>query len=47
MQDVVKEGHIQLNTVKGNENIAHDLTKPKSCAEVEALLERVGGEFRD
>ena len=47
MQDVVKEGRIQPNTSKGNENIADHLTKPKSLAEVVALLERVGGEFRD
>ena len=47
MQDVVKEGRIQLKTAKGNENIADHLTKPKSRAEIEALLERVGGEFRD
>ena len=47
MQDVVKEGRIQLKTVKGNENIADHLTKPKSRAEVEALLERVRGEFHD
>ena len=45
MQDVVKEGRIQLKTVKGKENVADLLTKPKSRAEVEVLLERVGGEF--
>ena len=44
---MVKEGRIQLETVKGNENIADHLTKPKSRAEMEALLERVDGEFRD
>ena len=47
MQDMVKEGRIQLKTVKSNENIANRLTKPKSRAEVEALLERMGGEFRN
>jgi hypothetical protein len=46
MQDMVKEGRIQLKTVRGNENVADHLTKPKSRAEIETLLERVGGEFR-
>ena len=43
---MVKEGRIQLKTVRGNENVADHLTKPKSRAEIEALLERVGGELR-
>ena len=47
MQEMVKEGRIQLKTVRGNENIADHLTKTRSRAEVEALLERVGGESCD
>ena len=34
VQDVVKEGPVKLKTVKGNENVADHLTKPKSKAEV-------------
>jgi hypothetical protein len=46
MQDMVKEGRILLKTVRGEENVADHLTKPKSRVEVEELLRRVGGEFR-
>ena len=35
----------KLKTVKGNENVADHLTKPKSKAEVEELLRKVGAEF--
>ena len=47
VQDVVKEGRVKLKTVKGTENVADHLTKPKSKAEVEELLRRVGAEFED
>ena len=47
VQDMVEEGRVQLKTVKGKENVADHFTKPTSRAEVEALLERVGGEFCD
>ena len=46
MQDMVKEGRIQLKTVRGDENIADHLTKPKNRVEVEAMLLKVGAEFR-
>ena len=36
---------MKLKTVKGNENVADHLTKPKSKAEVEELLRKVGAEF--
>ena len=45
MQDMVKEGCIQLKTVKGKENVADHLTKPTSRTEVEVLLGRSGAEF--
>ena len=47
MQDMVKEGRIQLKTFRGDENIADHLTKPKSRVEVEAMLLKVGAEFRN
>ena len=46
VQDMVKEGKVQLRTVKGTENVADHLTKPKTREEVEALLRGVGAEFR-
>ena len=45
VQDIVKEGRVKLKTVKGNENAADHLTKPKSKVEVEELLRKVGAEF--
>ena len=45
VQDVVNEGCVKLKTVKGNENVAEHLTEPKSKAEVEELLRKVGAEF--
>ena len=36
---------MKLKTVEGNENVAGHLTKPKSKAEVEELLRKVGAEF--
>ena len=47
VQDTVKEGRVQLNTVKGTENVADYLTKPKTREEVEEVLRNVGAEFRD
>ena len=47
VQDVVKEGRVKLKTVKGTENVADHLTKPKSKAEVEELLRKVGAEFEE
>ncbi len=46
MQNMVKEGRIQLKTVRGEENVADHLTKPKSQVEVEGQLRKIGGEFR-
>ena len=45
VQDLVKEGRVKLKTVKGNENVADHRTKPRSKAEVEDLLRKVGAEF--
>ena len=47
VQDMVKEGRVKLKTVKGEENVADHLTKPKARKEVEELLMKVGAEFRD
>ena len=47
VQDVVKEGRGKLKTVKGNENVADHLTKPKSKVEIEELLKKVGAEFEE
>ena len=47
VQDMVKEGRVRLRTVKGEDNVADHLTKPKTRGEVEKLLESVGAEFRD
>ena len=47
VQDMVKEGRVKLRTVRGDENVADHLTKPKTRAEVEWLLEKVGAEFRE
>ena len=41
----MKEGRVKLRTVKGNENVADHLTKPKSMAQVEEMLRNVGAEF--
>ena len=38
---------MKLKTVKGTENVADHLTKPKSKAEVEELLKKVGAEFEE
>ena len=46
MQDMVKEGRIQLKPVRGDENIADHLTKPKNQVEVKAMLLKVGAGFR-
>ena len=47
VQDMVKEGRVQLKTVRGEENVADHLTKPKTRADIEELLKTVGAEFRD
>ena len=47
VQDMVKEGRVQLQTVRGEENVADHLTKPKNHTDVEDLLKTVGAEFRD
>ena len=47
VQEMVKEGKVQLKTVKGSENVADHLTKPKTREEIEALLKGVGAEFRE
>ena len=46
VQEAVKEGRIQIKKVKGEENVADHLTKPKARAEVEDLIRLAGGEFR-
>jgi hypothetical protein len=38
---------VQLKTVKGSENVADHLTKPKAREEIEAVLKGVRAEFRD
>ena len=47
VQDMVKEGKVQLKTVKETENAADHLTKPKCREEVEVVLRNVGSEFHD
>ena len=47
VQDMVKEGRVKLKTVRGEENVADHLTKPKTRADIEELLKTVGAEFRD
>ena len=42
VQDMVKEGKVQLKTVKATENVADNLTKPKTREEVEVVLRNVG-----
>ena len=42
VQDIVKEGIVKLKIVKGTENVADHLTKPKSKAEFQELLLKVG-----
>jgi hypothetical protein len=44
---MVKEGRVQLKTVKGTENVTDHLTKPKTREEVEVVLRNVGAEFWD
>ena len=46
-QDIVKGGRVKLKTVRGTENVADHLTKPKTKAEMEELLKKVGAEFED
>ena len=47
VQDIVKEGRVKLKTVRGTENVADHLTKPKTKAEMEELLKNGGAEFED
>ena len=47
VQDMVKEGRVKLKMVRGEENVADHLTKPKTRADIEELLKTVGAEFRD
>ena len=47
VQDAVKEGRVKLKTVRGTENVADHLTKPKSKVEIEELLKKVGAEFEE
>ena len=47
VQDIVKEGRVKLKTVRGTENVADHLTKPKTKAEMEELLKKVGAEFEE
>ena len=43
VQDAVKAGRIQLKKVNGADNISDQLTKPKTRAEMEAMIRRAGG----
>ena len=43
----MKEGRVKLKTVRGTENVADHLTKPKTKAEMEGLLKKVGAEFEE
>ena len=47
VQDMVKERKVELKTVKGTENVADHLTKPKTREEVDMVLRNVGAVFRD
>ena len=47
VQEAVKTGRIKVKKVLGVENVADHLTKPKTRAEVEGLLARVGGFYYD
>ena len=47
VQDVVKEDRLKLKTVRGTENVADHLTKPKSKVEIEELLKKVGAKFEE
>ena len=47
VQDMVKDGRVKLKTVRGDENVADHLTKPKNRAEIEQLLEKVGAEYEE
>ena len=45
LQDMVQEGRVKLQKVKGEENIADILTKPKTHIEMRPLLKILGGEL--
>ena len=47
LQDMVKEGRLEVRKIKGEENVADHLTKPKNRKDVEELIKKYGGEFRD
>ena len=47
VQDMVKEGKVEIKKVRGEENVADHLTKPKTRKEIEEKLRKVGAEFRD
>ena len=46
-EDVVKEDRLKLKTVRGTENVADHLTKPKSKVEIEELLKKIGAKFEE
>ena len=43
----MKEDRLKLKTVRGTENVADHLTKPKSKVEIEELLKKVGAKFEE
>ena len=43
VQDVVKEGRVEMRRVKGEYNIADHLPKPKRGAEMEWMIGEMGG----
>ena len=47
VQDMVKGWRVQLKAVRGEDNEADHLTKPKNRADVEDLMKTVGVEFRE
>ena len=47
VQDMAKERKVELKTVKGTENMANHLTKPKSREKIEVVLRNVGAEIRN
>ena len=40
-------GWVKLKTVRSTENVADQLTKPKSKVEIEELLKKVGAKFEE
>ena len=45
VQDVVREGRVEMRRVDGEDNVADHLTKPKSGMEMEVAVRDMGGEI--